>query len=151
MFGVFIRGLHAGDLSVADTEQLSEKFRLLDISKSSSERPEDKAEVLTRVTSNGCDLEPTNRELTQALMHTLHFRVKWGDRPEDAANLAVMLMKVMAVQSLCSLYSIQIMDIHTCTQFHFVYSLSLVFHTEEGALPPPDASRLDAGFTEIGL
>ena len=82
---------------------------MLDISKSTSERPEDKAEVLSRVTSNGCDLERTSRELTEAMMHTLHFRVKWGDRPEDAANLAVILMKVMAAKLPC-------INVHTYAQ-----------------------------------
>jgi|LauGreSBDMM110SN_4_FD.fasta_scaffold94350_3 hypothetical protein len=38
--------------------------------------------------------ELTNREVTEGLLHALHNRIKWGDRPEDAANLAVILLKV---------------------------------------------------------
>ncbi len=45
--------------------------------------------------SSGWGLERTNRELAEGLAHALHCRVKWGDRPEDAATLAVMLMKVL--------------------------------------------------------
>jgi hypothetical protein len=46
------------------------------------------------VSKSGWSLERASQELSESLKHALHNRVKWGDRPEDAANLVVLLMKV---------------------------------------------------------
>ena len=39
-------------------------------------------------------LQRTNADLAEALTHALHCRLRWGGRPEDAASLAVLLLKV---------------------------------------------------------
>lgn len=39
-------------------------------------------------------LQRTNADLAQALTHALHCRLRWGGRAEDAASLAVLLLKV---------------------------------------------------------
>ena len=48
----------------------------------------------SQVMVGGASLELTNRDVSEGMLHALHNRVKWGDRPEDAASLAVILLKV---------------------------------------------------------
>ena len=57
-------------------------------------RLEDKAEALSRASGSSWGLDRTNRELAEGLVNALHCRVKWGNRPEDAVNLAVILLRV---------------------------------------------------------
>ena len=73
---------------------MQEQCLAINIAKGEASHADWKAEVLSQVAKTDWPLETANKELSEGLLHALHNRVKWGDRPMDAANLSVILMKV---------------------------------------------------------
>ena len=88
-------------------------------------------------------LQRNNADLAEALTHALHCRLRWGGRPEDAASLAVLLLKVRIAQAqqLCTV---------SCTLIQSFLNSGMVptFPTAEKRAVPASNAPVLAACTE---